>query len=541
MVKEPWQMTKEPWQMTKVEYITPRLERASRWTTPPKTSAQIKRVTEEFENDHIRAIHNALSEGKLVPAEVLKDYPDLAAQAALPKAGAEAIIPESGKLRSEMVTRWHETKTTDRIGIVGDFITDPKLREQFKGVLNVDVVVDPELLSRNGSWGEAHAWQRRDEFGRLVGLKAEITLDPKATERTFWEEVIHSDRALKGREMLTVRKEITAKKGREALAAKAIPQAEAIAKEPWQMTEKEWLEHQATYLESRAKAARPGSVEQPATLFEAQKIREGVPETLRFQLQEVRKDIIEQALKKGKLVPAEVLREYPDLTTHKGNPTTFKPGDLILKQDVGAYISELICDKLTKETKDKLGQLERENKDKEFGTPIACLDKEFNILGSPPCPRGQGLVYTVGHYRISPQEMLSYTDQDSIEILERERPFVCRTSSEDSKVVCLKPTYKGSNRETIQAEINTLVRDFHGAIESMEKKYGTYTDPSGKKHLGKQWHELKDTERSLVLDLEARRRRLLGGTKHIGDKPYTVLGKKDTYPKVNFSICEVAA
>ncbi len=47
---------KEPWQMTKAEYIK-----------PPYTSPAM----------HKYGVSKALSEGKLVPAEVLKDYPDL--------------------------------------------------------------------------------------------------------------------------------------------------------------------------------------------------------------------------------------------------------------------------------------------------------------------------------------------------------------------------------------------------------------------------------------------------------------------------------
>ncbi|MBA7605563.1 hypothetical protein ES703_12696 [subsurface metagenome] len=52
-VKQPWQMTKEEW-----------LETGIMGTLPP-------------EIEHRGMVHAALREGKPVPAEVLKDYPDL--------------------------------------------------------------------------------------------------------------------------------------------------------------------------------------------------------------------------------------------------------------------------------------------------------------------------------------------------------------------------------------------------------------------------------------------------------------------------------
>jgi len=70
-VEIPGGKAKEPWQMTKAEYVK-----------PPYTSPAM----------HKYGVQKALSEGKPVPAEVLKDYPELAK--AIPK--AEPGMPEAG-------------------------------------------------------------------------------------------------------------------------------------------------------------------------------------------------------------------------------------------------------------------------------------------------------------------------------------------------------------------------------------------------------------------------------------------------------------
>ena len=69
---------KEPWQMTREEYVK-----------PPYTSPAM----------HKYGVQKALSEGKPVPAEVLKDYPDLA-QKAIP-AAKEVTKGEAGRLEVE--------------------------------------------------------------------------------------------------------------------------------------------------------------------------------------------------------------------------------------------------------------------------------------------------------------------------------------------------------------------------------------------------------------------------------------------------------
>jgi hypothetical protein len=103
---------KEPWQMTREEEIANKLEingfhqKGNKWYRidangkEVEASSYAERVKEEFAGGHRYSIEKALSEGKPVPADVLKDYPDLAkaqpvvsAEAKATTGGIEAIKP----------------------------------------------------------------------------------------------------------------------------------------------------------------------------------------------------------------------------------------------------------------------------------------------------------------------------------------------------------------------------------------------------------------------------------------------------------------
>ncbi len=84
-------VAKEPWQMTKAEYIK-----------PPYTSPAM----------HKYGVQKALSEGKPVPSEVLKDYPDLAK--AIPKAPVAPEVTTAGEVMAE-IRRIEKTVPSERM------------------------------------------------------------------------------------------------------------------------------------------------------------------------------------------------------------------------------------------------------------------------------------------------------------------------------------------------------------------------------------------------------------------------------------------
>jgi len=77
---------KKPWQMTRTEYLG--AVAAKQWTPKNKPRLQLEGEALQDELRHVyyeghkQIIQRALSEGKPVPSEVLKDYPELARGAA---------------------------------------------------------------------------------------------------------------------------------------------------------------------------------------------------------------------------------------------------------------------------------------------------------------------------------------------------------------------------------------------------------------------------------------------------------------------------
>ena len=69
---------KEPWEMTREDYLNKEDEFPE---LPPRTKLLIRGGLVNFDRSvgdwHKRFVTKALSEGRPVPAEVLKDYPDL--------------------------------------------------------------------------------------------------------------------------------------------------------------------------------------------------------------------------------------------------------------------------------------------------------------------------------------------------------------------------------------------------------------------------------------------------------------------------------
>ena len=116
---------KQPWEMTKEETRIAEMESRAKIDIPAFSDAAVKalrgyrdlkerplvergwrEVFDKVENTHRNAIKQALSEGKPVPAEVLKDYPELGKKAILPKveklAVAETAKPWLDNVPKEM-------------------------------------------------------------------------------------------------------------------------------------------------------------------------------------------------------------------------------------------------------------------------------------------------------------------------------------------------------------------------------------------------------------------------------------------------------
>lgn len=74
---------KEPWQMTRAEYYNQEIPKRipSRKDMPERSLFERTATEVEIKRDHKLSIKQALTEGKPVPAEVLADYPELAAKA----------------------------------------------------------------------------------------------------------------------------------------------------------------------------------------------------------------------------------------------------------------------------------------------------------------------------------------------------------------------------------------------------------------------------------------------------------------------------
>lgn len=100
---------KEPWQMTRNEYENYGVEDRLRDRNIPKENLSYARLTEQNDNliYHKNQVHTALSDGKPVPPEVLKDYPDLNKSSRAPEGGASN--PSWNDAVSESLTRLKET------------------------------------------------------------------------------------------------------------------------------------------------------------------------------------------------------------------------------------------------------------------------------------------------------------------------------------------------------------------------------------------------------------------------------------------------
>ena len=79
-----------------------------------------------------------------------------------------------------------------------------------------------------------------------------------------------------------------------------------MEKEPWQMSEEEWIEHRIRELRRIAEELKkevPWSAEYLTYSNEADKLERREKSTLKLELEEVRKKEIEKAMREGKAIP----------------------------------------------------------------------------------------------------------------------------------------------------------------------------------------------------------------------------------------------
>lgn len=122
--KKPTAPAKEPFEMTREETVVEFLDRnaykkeGGKWTRfaeslgrrVPASTKEVARLRKEFAAGHRVVVENALSEGKTVPPEVLKDYPDL----------VKAEKPVAPKVKKKPPEKGGESVTLGFMGVNPD-------------------------------------------------------------------------------------------------------------------------------------------------------------------------------------------------------------------------------------------------------------------------------------------------------------------------------------------------------------------------------------------------------------------------------------
>lgn len=186
--KEPWEMTRDEWRSYKWEKIPKKAQRAI--NNGEKDYVSLDKIWEQTDDEHSRNIKEALSEGKTVPEEVLKDYPELQKDKGKIKpkephvldeynAGTQKII--DGTLTEEEAKRHNKiakelvedaVKQEDEIDKFFDDLVksakDPKRAENAVRELRWDA---KELYSKRGKIGDTVYYQGKpyviaDNFGK---------------------------------------------------------------------------------------------------------------------------------------------------------------------------------------------------------------------------------------------------------------------------------------------------------------------------------------------------------------------------------------
>jgi len=309
--KEP--TAKEPWQMTQKEYVTDLSETFEpvvfgtqvgskvRWRgTGEKAIAKQKAdILRGAPEAHRYKVRQALSQGKPVPAEVLKDYPELGKGAVKRPLLTEGIEGLSGVERAywdgrnnKLTVYYNPDTDSDQIKTrVAKYLTDRQLQESVekmsflsteRGTFKAEkpkaeeVSSQFKILGRDAS-GEANVWKAQNgEIIERIG----------GGEKRGWYKTQVGSTEFVGK---------TAERALE-MATEWRNKEPFKGKEGWEIPRKDWMTaHLAGH-----KVPWPSGVS-------------GEPTGGIGQTADPHWVMVERAVKAGKPVPANVLEKYPDL------------------------------------------------------------------------------------------------------------------------------------------------------------------------------------------------------------------------------------
>lgn len=141
----------------------------------------------------------------------------------------------------ELVKQLYAATSPKRIGTVDDYLVDPKLRSQFAAILDVPVWAFPGLAKNKGALGQCVNLGRNHIY---------IQLDGGADNQIFFHEMVHADRAAKGRPFLKSdrdKHEDSAEKGQQYYAEREGREFEKPVRREAKMPEitrdAEWATH----------------------------------------------------------------------------------------------------------------------------------------------------------------------------------------------------------------------------------------------------------------------------------------------------------
>ena len=355
VAKEPWQMTREELKQATTIGANAKPTRTEYWVTWNPgfggSTEKSKRVLSDSwamkslsksevlikgrllrDEIHLRSIKQALSEGKPVPPEVLKDYPELAATmpAAAPRMPVapaevakptppmvEVVTPEVTKanLSEELVIEARKYKSAEEFVKEGEY--------GIRRVRLQDLTPEELTLVRKAGYNTYY----KDLYTQYAEGIDYIGLDPSVPS-TFPMEIFPTklkevksipsglkrgksyNPSLSSPEKFWVEATKPEAKPVAAPEARVAPPAPAVAKEPWQMTQDEFEKDLLQDYNETAKRLK-------------------LPLKIDIGESTMHKWIIEQALSEGKPVPPEVLRDYPELAA---KATPVKPVEAIIPQ-----------------------------------------------------------------------------------------------------------------------------------------------------------------------------------------------------------------
>jgi hypothetical protein len=329
---------KQPWEMTKREWLDDLIARydseiaalEKRGTKKANKSLQAKKtmrseaVSGGSADGHRWQVEQAIASGRPVPPEVLADYPDLAPAAKQPweisETTSKGVVKLSPSNPFDVKDQRYHTVPDYRIRKAGDMFQ--LIRDSIEPVEGGDPKFVSTLVGEFKSKATAKTWAQEDLHQLFPDLAPKPSLDVQKAANVAREIQVakaagldtkpYSDRldALSNKGDNAGIDALSAELHEAIRVAAKKPTAEVKpAKEPWEMTREEWIE-------ATRKKLEPTNVELKAKGFSG----ETKPnENAHYYT-------VKHALEKGKPVPVEVLKDYPDLKpSQKVAPIPDKP------------------------------------------------------------------------------------------------------------------------------------------------------------------------------------------------------------------------